>query len=55
MGNLVIIYPSFSTFFSFISNVFIKIHEYSNYISLATIYKIRVLCLSITVISSVLL
>ena len=37
------------------SNVFIKIHEYSNYISLATNYKVRLLCLSITVISRLVL
>ena len=54
MGNLVIIYPSFSAMFSFISNVFIKIHIDSNYISMTTIHKIRVLSLS-TVISSLLL
>ena len=33
--------PSFFCEFAFNSNVFIKIHEYSNYISLATKYKVR--------------
>ena len=57
LGFLLIIFlGSISTSFFLrlfiFSNVFIIIHEYSNYISLAASYKVRVLCLSITLISS---
>ena len=40
MRNLVSISPSFFCDFSSISNDFIKVHEFSNYISLTTNYKV---------------
>ena len=40
---------------SLISNVFIEIHEYSNQFVFISAHKVRVLCRSITLISSLVL
>ena len=53
MRHLVCKSSSFFFDFSFISNVFIKNHEYLNYISLTTIYMVRFLCLSFTVLQCI--
>ena len=55
MGNVGSISLHFSAIFSFTSNVFIKLHEYSNYISFDNYHKIKGICLSIAVISSLVL
>ena len=50
MSNFVSTVPQFFCDFSFISNVFIKIHKYSNLIFSNSNHKIKVLCLSIDMV-----
>ena len=55
MSQLVSIIPLFFHNFSLMYNGFIKIHEYSNKIVFISVHKVRELCLSITLRSSLLL
>ena len=52
MSNFVNIALDFPPIFSIITNVFIKVHEYSNKIPFISNHKVKVLCLNITLIPS---
>ena len=55
MNNFASIHLDLSAICSFVSNVFIKNHEYSNKFVFISAHKVRFLCSSITLISSLLL
>ena len=55
MSNIASILLDFSAICSLVSNVFIKIHEYTNKFVFISAHTIRVLCCIITLLSNLLL
>ena len=55
MSNILSILLDFSVFVLLIYNVFIKMHEYLKYNFFNNYHKVKVLCLSITLILDVVL